>query len=200
MILILSKYDKNNIKLFLGGMLVGSLSEYMISLIGEKIFGMRFWDYSNEILNINGRVCLSFSIIWGIAAFILIKYINPCIDHNLEKFCINDKRIKFIRVMVWICIMFILIDCIVTYIVVDFFIVESAKKYNLELKGTYGAEIIYNYTQKNHNFKEILTKYATADRIILALPNLGATLKDGTQIKLQDLTPGIKNCYYRFKN
>ena len=59
MYVILKRYfnDKKTYWLFLGGFLVGSITEYILSFIGETIFNVRWWDYSDKFLNINGRIC-----------------------------------------------------------------------------------------------------------------------------------------------
>jgi uncharacterized membrane protein len=43
----------------------------------EKIFKLKLWDYKNERLNLNGRICLKFSIIWAFFAVIHILIIQP---------------------------------------------------------------------------------------------------------------------------
>ena len=50
MILALQKFKKNNYTLFFGGFLVGSIIEYVVSLIGEAIFHVVWWDYSDMVL------------------------------------------------------------------------------------------------------------------------------------------------------
>ncbi|MGQ9842248.1 MAG: putative ABC transporter permease [Spirochaetota bacterium] len=42
-----------------------SLLEYFIGTILYIITGKRYWDYTDEPLNIQGHVCLPFSVIWG---------------------------------------------------------------------------------------------------------------------------------------
>jgi uncharacterized membrane protein len=51
--------------------------EYFGSWIMEKIFKLKLWDYKNERLNINGRICLKFSVIWAFFAVIHILIIQP---------------------------------------------------------------------------------------------------------------------------
>lgn len=198
MILALEKYRNNNAKLFFGGILVGTIAEYTISLVGEKVFGMRFWDYSNEFLNIDGRICLGFSVVWGLAGFVLIKKINPFIDRYIDNFCKDSKRTRIFEFMVWILMIFIIIDCVITYISINFFLAKSAKKHNLELANEYEIEMVCNIIENHPVLKEKISKIATPQRIILALPNLETTLKDGSKIKLQELTPEVRNCHYRF--
>ena len=61
MIPLLQRFKKNNYTLFFGGFVIGSIVEYIISLIGEIIFHIKWWDYSNMAFNIQGRVCIAFS-------------------------------------------------------------------------------------------------------------------------------------------
>ena len=65
-------------------MLVAGILEYLTSFIMEKLFNARWWDYSNEFFNINGRICLLYSIFWGILSLVLIKIINPIIDKFID--------------------------------------------------------------------------------------------------------------------
>ena len=62
LVLTLSKYKNNNIKLFFYGMLIGCTVEYLASYIGEVVLHVKWWDYSNDFLNINGRTCLYYAI------------------------------------------------------------------------------------------------------------------------------------------
>lgn len=64
MIGLLQYFKKNNFTLFFGGFLIGSVVEYLVSLFGEMMLHVKWWDYSNMPLNINGRICVYFSIFW----------------------------------------------------------------------------------------------------------------------------------------
>ena len=51
----------------------------------EKIFKIRWWDYSNNKFNINGRICLETMIPFGVIACLLVYVINPFLVLNLNK-------------------------------------------------------------------------------------------------------------------
>lgn len=51
--------------------------EYLMDLFYEKVLGVSFWDYSGLPLNINGRVCLPFSLAWGVLALGLVYLLHP---------------------------------------------------------------------------------------------------------------------------
>lgn len=70
---------------FLGAMLIGSVLEYLLSFFQERLFGSTSWDYSNVPLNINGRICLLYSIFWGVLGVIWIKGMYPILSYWLSK-------------------------------------------------------------------------------------------------------------------
>jgi len=82
--LLLSGFSNNVILLFvLATVLCGSL-EYFTSYIMEKIFKARWWDYSNNKFNINGRICLETLIPFGILSVLIIKIANPFILNRIK--------------------------------------------------------------------------------------------------------------------
>lgn len=62
---------------FLGGMLVGTVVEYLCSWGQEALLGSRSWDYSAMPFNLNGRVCLLYSVFWGVLGILWIKDLYP---------------------------------------------------------------------------------------------------------------------------
>lgn len=62
---------------FLAGMVLTSALEYVTSWLMEKLFHMRWWDYSNRRFNLGGRVCLLNSILFGLACLALRYGIQP---------------------------------------------------------------------------------------------------------------------------
>ncbi len=43
----------------------------------DKLFHHKWWDYSNQPLNIGGYVCLLFSLAWGVACVLIVRVIHP---------------------------------------------------------------------------------------------------------------------------
>lgn len=54
-----------------------SILEYSTSVLMEKLFDMRWWDYEDKPLNLNGRVCFETMSLFTIMALIGIYKINP---------------------------------------------------------------------------------------------------------------------------
>lgn len=63
--------ENNPLLVFLGTMVMASVIEYVGSWLLEKCFGVKLWDYSSHRFNINGRVCLLNSTIFGLAGLVL---------------------------------------------------------------------------------------------------------------------------------
>jgi uncharacterized membrane protein len=80
-LIIVSYFVKDNLfYLFLEGFIIGSLVELITGYILAKLFHMKWWDYSNELVNIKGYVCLKFSVMWGALTIIFIKIIHPPVN------------------------------------------------------------------------------------------------------------------------
>ncbi len=62
---------------FAGGFLVGSVLEYVCSWGQELLLGSRSWDYSAMPFNLNGRICLLYSLFWGVLGVLWIKSLYP---------------------------------------------------------------------------------------------------------------------------
>lgn len=57
--------------------LVITVIEYLVGFLSEKIFKMTLWDYSDNRFNLHGHVCLRFSIIWTLCAFVFVSFVHP---------------------------------------------------------------------------------------------------------------------------
>ncbi len=64
---------------FLGTISV-TILELLTGILMEKLFKMRYWDYSYKKYHYNGYICLSSTIAWGFFAILLIKYVNAPIE------------------------------------------------------------------------------------------------------------------------
>lgn len=63
--------------LFLGSLVVTSLLELLTGKLLEKLYGRKWWDYSDYKYNYGGYVCLRFSLIWAAGAVVLMRWVNP---------------------------------------------------------------------------------------------------------------------------
>lgn len=77
MFILLEKYQNDLVVLFFLSSIICTVAEYITSYVMEKIFKARWWDYSHMKFNVNGRVCLLNSILFGFGAIILFKLVMP---------------------------------------------------------------------------------------------------------------------------
>ena len=73
---MLSKYKSDLLIVFTLGAVIATIVEYLTSYTMEKIFKTRWWDYSNESFNVNGRVCLKNSVLFGTGAVLIILIVD----------------------------------------------------------------------------------------------------------------------------
>lgn len=81
----LTPYRDNFILLFVGGFIICSAVELFGGWVLDKIFHMRWWDYTKNRFNIGGYVCLRFSIMWGIGVVAVMKLVHPPIFALVRK-------------------------------------------------------------------------------------------------------------------
>ncbi len=51
--------------------------EYITGFLLERIFNCKWWDYSQNAWNIQGYICLKYSLLWGLLTFLLVQVIHP---------------------------------------------------------------------------------------------------------------------------
>ena len=85
MILLLNRYNDDMFALFIMSAVLCTVLEYLTSLAMEKLFHARWWDYSNRKFNINGRVCLLNSLLFGVMSLIAVHFVHPVFDRALRK-------------------------------------------------------------------------------------------------------------------
>lgn len=82
----LQKYRNDILALFILATVSCCVLEYFTSLILEKIFKLRWWDYSEEKFNLNGRICLEVGALFGLGGIFIIEVTNPLITMLLDLF------------------------------------------------------------------------------------------------------------------
>ncbi len=199
MILCLQPFKKNNNTLFWGGFVAGSVIEYLVSLIGELIFHVIWWDYSDMPLNINGRVCVYFSIFWGLLGIYLVSYINPKIDKliNFIKRKISDKALKIIEM---ITAVFLIVDCLLTAYALKAFYIRMVKLHNINIGNVEMIDKEYDKMYGNKKKSDFIYKYWGDEKMIKTLPNLKLQDNDGKIVYFDSLLPDIQTYYYKFSD
>ena len=159
--------DRNIFELFVLGFIGGSIAEYILSFGLEAIYGIRFWDYTYTNIHLNGRICLQFSIYWGILSVILIKFVMPILDKYINKIPIKVK--------------FIFDNCMLVFLIIDcLFTVWGIQTYENRVVGKierHGEDIV----------SKIENNYFTNERMIKNFPNLRVKDNDGNELWVRNL-------------
>ena len=102
--LFLGKYSNDLPVLFCLSIIFCGFIEYMTSLVMEKLFNARWWDYTDKKFNINGRVCLENLIPFGLAGTIILHWINPILINLFDKIPDLPKSIVAYSLLTIFCI------------------------------------------------------------------------------------------------
>ena len=174
LIILLERYKNNPIKLFIIGSIAGNIIEYILSYILEAIYGIRFWDYSYVDLNLNGRICIRYSVFWGMLTIVLIEVVKPYIDKIINKI----PNLRPLNVSI---IILLVIDCIATVWAINTYQDRVLEKY-------YNIETTNQKSLKNY----IEEKLFSNDKMKKTFPNLRYTDEQGKEHYLRDM---IKSGY-----
>lgn len=98
---------------FLVGMVVGSAVEYACSWAQETFLGSRSWDYSDMPFNLNGRICLLYSVFWGFLGILWLKNLYP----RMAAVIIHIPD-KWGRILTWALFAFFVFDAVVSLLAV----------------------------------------------------------------------------------
>lgn len=205
MIVCLHKISKKFNALFLGGFIVGSIVEYIVSLVGEMLLGLKWWDYSNMPLNINGRICVYYSIFWGFLGIYLIASLNPKIDKIIDWTKSKFKTYKGLKTFVTTVCILLLIDCISTAFALEFFLVRMIVKYDLNVENRDIIQQQYDKIYNNEKLSNFIYKFWGDKKMIRTFPNIKITDKEQEIIYMDSLLPDIQPYYTKvhvknFKN
>ncbi len=112
--LALYKYrNRGRLWSFCGGFIVGSALEYVCSWGQEMLLGSRSWDYSNMPLNLNGRICFTYSVFWGILGIVWIKDLYP----RMSKWILKISN-KVGKPLTWALTVFMIFNIITSCVAV----------------------------------------------------------------------------------
>lgn len=151
-IIFLTNYYDNILIVFFMGMIICSALEYFTSYIMEKIFNQRWWDYSNAKYNIDGRITLTNSVLFGLGCVAIINYLAPFINKIIS---LLNPQLKLIVAMVFL------------FVFISDFIISTIKAYETSKNISKLDSLSYKLNIKQSEF---LNKIQT--RILKAYPHL----------------------------
>lgn len=169
----LNKYVQDPVVLFVMAIVVCGILEYLTSYFMEKIYHARWWDYSRKKFNINGRICLSNLIAFGILGMFIMYISNPFLIGQLKKL-----PSLWLNIIFWSVLAIFVIDNIVSGIINN-----SIKTTTKQL-----VEKMDNTEEITKKVREILQKKSALHRrLINAYPKIQAV-----KFKIKEKTMKIK--------
>ena len=111
MILFIRKYKKNSFKLFIASAFIFSAFEYVVGFALDAIFAAKWWDYTYDFFNLNGRISILYTIAWGFAGLIFINHLHPFLSQKIEK-TIKHVSPYVLKVFIYLLPTIIVVDTI----------------------------------------------------------------------------------------
>lgn len=182
--IVLANYHNDIPVLFILATVLGAVLEYFTSYIMEKLFKVRWWDYSHDKYNLNGRICLKTSICFGILGVLMIHFFNPFFTSLLS--LISNTILQIIAI--------ILAILLVVDTILSFSVISKIKKIGLTGAKDATDEITARVREvlKNSSF---FTK-----RLVNAFPNLKVKIKDEVRKIGNNIEEGIQKIEKNRKN
>ncbi len=167
-ILIYNPFKDSPLLVFLLGIVFCDIVEYFTSYIMEKLFAARWWDYTYEFLNINGRICLKHSLYWGVISVVFVNVIHPAVDNLYNK--INGDYTVYILAVILVIFVADLINAVRKALDIrklqmklNKFISEFSEELN-NIKNNIGDKYAYIYEKvETQSDKIIEIKYQIED-------------------------------------
>ena len=153
MMIFLKKYLDDPIIIFSMAVIITSIIEYLTSYIMEKAFNARWWDYTNYLFNINGRICLINSVGFGVLGLLLLYVIEPFTVKLL-----NLLPNTLLIIISSILLVIFLIDLIISFNVV------------FKIKGSLKFVKKDNTEEINKKVRKVIKNNILAKRIFKAFP------------------------------
>lgn len=161
------KYLPRNVLIvYIVGVLIASLTEYFVSYLLEKIFNARWWDYSKKRFNLNGRICLRNSLLFGLLALILVFGYIP-----LKDLLLTNTNLIVIKTITYIISIVMVIDAIITVLEIKEIKIrlKIIDKYGLKDKNRISR--IFNHYKPKFNYKRLLKEFNFKDEKMKFIKN-----------------------------
>ncbi len=150
---------------FLVGMTSATLLEYFTGVAMERMFHVRYWDYSSQRWNLNGHICVTSSLAWGAFSMILTLY-----GHTpVERFALRMNG-NLLEVIVFVLTVYISID-----------MAESVREaFNLK-------EVLLSLEESSEEFRRIQKRFEIASAFY------GGELKERSEAGLRKINSALES-------
>ena len=83
-VLLLMSVHQNLVLLYVASTVLVTVLEGLTGFFMDKIFHHKWWDYTDQPLNIGGYVCLPFSLVWGVCCVLIVRVIHPVVGRGIS--------------------------------------------------------------------------------------------------------------------
>lgn len=84
MFFLFSHQNHHLLYFYIAATIVMSVWEYFVGWLLEKTTHIKYWDYSNQKFNLNGRISLVICLLWGILAYIAVFQVHPQVENIFQ--------------------------------------------------------------------------------------------------------------------
>lgn len=161
LITLILKEKDGIFNLLVSSAFIGTVLEYVVNVLMEKLFKARWWDYSHLPFNINGRVWLGSSILFGVGGACLILFLNPFFMGILNNF--SDLFLIYVGALLLILL---IID-----LTISCNIIKNLKLSAYSIKKDYTEEV------SNKVRSILLEKSRSFNRLLKAFPDVNFLFK-----------------------
>ena len=103
MMLVVSMPFQDNVLLtYIAGVIGATALEYVTGVVMEALFQVRYWDYTERILNYQGRICLRSSLAWGFLTILMTRVIHRPIESLM--YAMPERVLHYVTVVLTIYI------------------------------------------------------------------------------------------------
>ena len=169
---VLNVYQNDPLVLFIMTIFITTILEYFTSYILEKMFNNRWWDYSGQFLNVEGRICLINCITFGLAALFVTYSVQPVLENLIYE--IPNLLIIILFIISFSFFMFdVVVSLVSAYKLKEVFSNMAKKGFNLKNK----------ILKKDDVYEKISAFHKVYIRNFLkSFPNLTKDLKEKDKI------------------
>lgn len=101
MLAVSMPFVENYVLTFFAGIFGATLLEYVTGWVMERLFKVRYWDYTNQPFNLHGYICLTSSIAWGFFTIMMTNILHPPVEQITRGlFALDPYKIILILVTV----------------------------------------------------------------------------------------------------
>lgn len=96
---LLRPFAHHVVLLFLAGMILATLFEYLTGKVMIRLFGSLWWDYSHKKFNYKGILCLESSLGWGLLAVLYMRVLYGLVHRLIDLYPVPLGRIAAVLLL-----------------------------------------------------------------------------------------------------